>query len=89
MAKFLKPHSDEWFKVLETQNPQQAEQSRQMISLAASKDVCSICGDEESKDYKLEGSQASPGKAISLRLCDDCLQIRKGMHGENFVPFSH
>ena len=89
MANFLKPHTDEWFEALEKQNPAQAAQTKQLISLAGSKDVCSICGDEESKDYKLEGSQAAPGAAVSLRLCNDCLHIRKHVEGENFVPFTH
>ena len=89
MANFLKPHSKEWFEAPEKQNPAQASQTKQIISMAGSDDVCSVCGDEESKDYKLEGSEAAPGIAVSLRLCDDCLGIRKSMHGEKFVPFTH
>ena len=89
MSNFLKPHSKEWFEELEKQNPSQAAQTRQLISMAGSEEVCSVCGDDEANDYKLEGAQATPGTAITLRLCDDCLGIRKTMHGEDFVPFVH
>ncbi|MCH8135181.1 MAG: hypothetical protein IIB77_04285 [Proteobacteria bacterium] len=89
MSNFLRPHSKAWFEELEIQNPNQAAQTKQIISLAGSEEVCSICGDNEANDYKLEGSQATPGMAVTLKLCDDCLNIRKKMHGENFVPFIH
>lgn len=83
MSTILKPHSQEWFSELEKVNPGQAAQTRQIIQMAGSNDVCSICGDEESNDYKLDSEDTN---VSSLRLCDDCLGIRKSMHGENFVP---
>ena len=89
MKNYLKPHSKEWFKALSKQNPSQAEQTSQIISLAGSNDVCSICGDEEAKDYRLESSQSIAGMVVTLKLCDDCLNIRKNMHDENFVPFNN
>lgn len=89
MANFLKPHSKEWFDQLEKLNPAQAAQTKQIINLAGTEDICSICGDEESKDYKLESSEIAPGAVSSLRLCNDCVQIRNNMHGENYVPFTH
>lgn len=89
MSNFLRPHSKEWFEALEKQNPNQAAQTKQIISIAGSEEVCSICGDDDANNYKLEGTQAMPGAAITLRLCDDCLSIRKNMHGECFVPFVH
>lgn len=89
MSNYLKPHSKEWFEALEKQNSTQAEQTKQIISLANSEDVCSICGDDKVKDYKLESSQATSGMIITLRLCDDCLNIRKNSRGEHFVPFVH
>ena len=87
MSNFLRPHSKAWFEELEKQNPNQAAQTKQIISLASSEEVCSICGDDKANDYKLKGSQATPGMVVTLKLCDDCLNIRKKMHGENFVPF--
>ena len=87
MSDFLRPHSKAWFEELEKQNPIQAAQTKRIISLAGNEEVCSVCGDDEAKDYKLEGAQATHGMVVTLRLCDDCLNIRKSMHGEHFVPF--
>lgn len=89
MSNYLKPHTKEWFEALEKQNPIQAAQTSQIISLAGSSDVCSICGDEEAKDYKLESSQSASGMVVTLKLCDDCLTIRKSTENENFVPFNN
>ena len=82
MGSVLKPHSDEWFAELEKTNPSQAAQTRQIIQMAGSSEVCSICGDDVASDYRLDSGGAS---ALSLRLCDDCLGMRKGMYGETFV----
>ena len=87
MPNYLKPHSEEWFEALEKQNPMQFAQTKKVISLAGSTEVCSICGDDPAKDYKLESKQASSGMVVTLKLCEDCLNIRKNMQGENFVPF--
>ena len=89
MSNYLKPHTQEWFEALKKQSPTQAEQTSQIISLAGSSDVCSICGDEEAKDYKLESSQSTTGMVVTLKLCDDCLNIRRSMQNENFVPFNN
>ena len=86
MKDQLKPNTPEWLETLEKQNPAQAAQTKQMISLAGSSAVCSICGDEDSNDYILESEQANSNSVATLRLCDDCLGIRK-MGGENFLPF--
>jgi hypothetical protein len=89
MPNFLKPHSPEWFSALEKINPVQAAQTRQILSLAGRDDACSVCGDEEAADYKLVSEQTTFGVISSLRLCEDCLNIRRGMYGEKFVPFSN
>lgn len=87
MSNYLKPHSPEWFAALEKVNPNQAAQTKQILSLAGRDDVCSICGDDPAEDYKLMSEQMISGVVATLRLCDDCLNIRRNMHGENFVPF--
>jgi hypothetical protein len=87
MPSQLKPNTQEWLDALEKQNPTQAAQTKQMISLAGKSEVCSICGDEESNDYILEGAQEESEIVATLRLCNDCFGIRK-MHGENFLPFN-
>lgn len=79
----LKPHSPAWFAALEKTNPQQAAQTRQILALAKRDDVCSVCGDEPASDYE---RKAKPEQPTTLRLCGDCLTIRKTMHGEDFYP---
>lgn len=59
------------------------------LSLAGRDDVCSICGDDPATDYKLASDQMTPGIIATLRLCDDCLRIRRSMYSENFVPFTN
>jgi hypothetical protein len=66
----LKPHTPEWFAALEKKNPMQAAMTRQVISLAGSDNVCSICGDEEASDYRVETLPDT------IRLCEDCLGIQ-------------
>ncbi len=82
---FLVPHSSEWFAALEEQNPYQATQTRIIVELAGKLDVCSICGDHPASDYKMDEEIPTPGSVATLRLCADCLEIRK-MKGESFVP---
>jgi len=89
MSHYLKPNSSEWFSALEKVNPAQAAQTRQILSLAGREDVCSICGDDPAKDYRLESKQVVSGVLLALRLCDDCLNIRRRIHGENFVPLTY
>lgn len=84
MEKIIKPHSEEWFEELENQNSIQAAQTRQIISLAGSTDVCSICGDEESSDYKLESNQSVSGMVVTLRLCNDCRNKKNNAWREVF-----
>ena len=85
----LKPHTKEWFSALEKTNPGQAAHTRQIISLAGREDVCSICGDVESADYKVASEQALPGTINTLRLCADCVEIRKRLEGEIFHPLTN
>lgn len=89
MSNYLKPHSPEWFAALERVNSIQAAQTTQILALAGRDDVCSICGDDPATDYKLASDQMTPGVVATLRLCDDCLRIRRIMYGENFVLFTN
>lgn len=85
MAPYLKPHTAEWFKALETVNPPQAAHTKHILSLAVRDAVCSICGDESNRDYKLLSEEAAHGPISTMRLCEDCLEIRRTTHNENFV----
>lgn len=89
MSDYLKPHSPEWITALKKTNPRQAALTQAVLAAAGRKDVCSICGDEDSSDYRLAGEQAVPGVVSTLRLCQDCLGIRRSMHHENFVPLAN
>ena len=80
----LTPHTPEWFTALETWNPVQAKMARITIEAAGQVDVCSICGDDPANDYRLAEELRPPGGADTLRLCDDCLEIR-GKSGDHFV----
>lgn len=89
MPDDLKPHTPEWFTALKKTNPRQAAQTEAILAAAGSEDVCSICGDEESTDYRLASEQAGATLVSTLRLCKDCLGIRRSMHRENFVPLAN
>lgn len=89
MSNYLKPHSPEWFAALEKVNVTQAAQTKHILSLAGRDDVCSICGDDPAADYKLVSEQMTTGIVASIRLCEDCLKIRRSMYGEKFVPFTN
>jgi hypothetical protein len=80
----LRPHTPEWFKALEVWNPAQAEHTRTVIRAAGGPDVCSVCGDDPAEDYRLEEAYRPAGGVDTLRLCDDCLKIKRDM-GEPFV----
>lgn len=81
----LRPHTPEWFAALDLWNPPQAAMTRIAIKSAGSPDVCSICGDDPARDYRLEERHRAAGGVDTMRLCDDCLKIRRAM-GEPFVP---
>jgi hypothetical protein len=84
---FLRPHTPEWFAALEVWNPPQAVITKTIIEAAGSPDVCSICGDDRATDCRLEEGHRPPGGVDTLRLCEDCLEIRRNM-GEPFVCLS-
>lgn len=85
MKTYLKPHSPEWFDALDKSNPKQAAQTRQILCAAGRDDVCSVCGDQPALDYTLVSEQAAASDVSTLKLCADCLVIRRDVHGENFV----
>jgi len=81
----LTPHSEEWFRALAAWNPHQAQHSRQIISASGRLDICSVCGDEPARDYRLIGHDIPDGAISTLRLCNDCWRIRKAMYGESLT----
>jgi hypothetical protein len=85
MKKYLRPHSPEWFDALDKSNPKQAAQTRQILSAVGREDVCSVCGDQPALDYTLASEQAAASDVSTLKLCADCLVIRRDVHRENFI----
>ena len=81
---YLTPHTPEWFKALEAANPSQAAMTERIVSLAGKPDVCSVCGDDPAKDYKVVGVKFRANIEATIRLCDSCKEIRSTMHGETF-----
>jgi len=71
------PHSPLWFSMVDRVEPRLGAIARLLIQSTGSDDVCSSCGDP-ADDYRLvNGADAMPG-VPSLRLCTDCVGIRRG-----------
>jgi hypothetical protein len=83
---YVIPHTSEWFKALEALNPAQAAMTKQLIDLAGKAEVCSACGDFPTTDYKVVGVSFAPGVDATIRLCDDCRDIRTETQGESYEP---
>ena len=81
----LVPHTPAWFLALQTRNPAQAAMSWMVTERAGSLEVCSVCGDDPASDYKLDKPGLPADAVTTLRLCDDCLKIRRA-GGELFRP---
>jgi hypothetical protein len=78
----LTPHTSEWFAALAAWNPHQAAHTRSILQQSGSNSVCSVCGDEPVRDYRLVGPGIPDGAICTLRLCNDCWRIRANMHAE-------
>jgi hypothetical protein len=84
---YLIPHTTEWFDALESCNPQQAAMTRQIVDLAGRTDVCPVCGDFPALDYKVVGASFTPQIGATIRLCDDCREIRRSTEVESYIKF--
>lgn len=82
----LQPHTPAWFEALALWDPIQAEMVRAVIAAAGHADVCSVCGDDPARDYRLSGAYRPPAGVDTLRLCDGCLALRQAM-GEPYELF--
>jgi hypothetical protein len=83
--KYLIPHSPERFAAVESWNPAQAAMTKQIIGMSGRNEVCSVCGDAPATDYKVINIQFSPSVGASIRLCDDCKQIRAATQNEKYA----
>lgn len=84
-ALLLTPHTEEWFASLINWNPRQAAQTRLILEKTGSDAVCSVCGDDPVRDYRLVGPGVPDAVVCTLRLCNDCWRIRAEMYGESLA----
>lgn len=82
----IEPHTLYWWSLIDRVEPRIAALSRHAVALGGSIEVCTSCADQPAASYRVvNGAEAMPG-VPSLRLCDDCIGIRRGM-GNILVPF--
>ena len=79
----LVPHSPSWFAALEAWNPQQAAHTRGVLKRLDRDDVCSVCGDDPARDYRVVGQDIPLDAVLTLRLCNDCWGLRGSMYKES------
>lgn len=85
MTTKLIPHTTAWFEAVIAFDPDQAGHTANVIKREGRSDVCGVCGDDPASDVELDPKQAAPGAVTTLRLCNDCLSIRR-INGERFTP---
>lgn len=82
----IEPHTSYWWSVIDRVEPRLGALARKAVSSTGRSEVCSYCGDEPAYRYRMvNGAEAMPG-VPSLRLCNDCLDSRRGM-GNALMPF--
>ena len=85
-ADSLVPHTEEWFAVLNRQNPLQAQLTRMFIEHAGSREVCTFCGDSPAPSFRAAGVTVQRDTVLTAKLCDDCRRIRKAQFDEEYSP---
>jgi hypothetical protein len=78
----LRPNTPAWLVALAEQNPKQAMMTKAIVNAAGREDVCSICGDQPSSDYRYMDATTP---VDSIRLCEDCRDIQAAQ-GAKPVP---
>lgn len=82
----IEPHTAYWWSAVDRVEPRLAALSRLVVASEGSVEVCTSCGDQPASAYRLvNGAETMPG-VPSLRLCEDCIGIRRGM-GNVLMPF--
>ncbi|PXA90877.1 hypothetical protein DMC47_27055 [Nostoc sp. 3335mG] len=82
----IEPHSEHWFGIVDVVNPDVAATARMVVAAAGNNCVCSVCGDDPSRPYRLANGAQTLSGVPSLRLCDDCFNIRSSTP-ELWIPF--
>lgn len=84
MKKQLIPHTSEWFEALLAIDRDKALHTGQIIELTGSPECCGVCGDTPALDYRVDGPSTAEHSEFTMRLCDDCADIRRGL-GERLI----
>ena len=87
MPHYFTPHTPEWFRAQKAFAPAKAAMTQVAVRFGANLNVCSICGDEPAQDYQLIDEFMEDDALATIRLCDDCLRIKKAIHREILVPY--
>jgi len=87
MPLYFKPHTPEWFRALEANDPGKAQISKMAIEFAGHAEVCSLCGDSPAEDYELIDLDMEADAVATIRLCDVCLGIKTQLYKEILIPF--
>jgi hypothetical protein len=74
----IEPHSELWFFIVDRVEPQLGQLARLSIKREQSVEVCSSCGDHPVQDYRIANADDAMPGVPSLRLCSDCVNIRRG-----------
>lgn len=80
----IAPHSELWFQIVDQVEPRLGAIARANILRFGTDKGCSSCGDPADDYLLVNSAEAMPG-VPSLRLCPDCVQIRR-RGGEILVP---
>lgn len=75
--EWIVPHTPLWFSIVDQVEPRLGARARLSIAREQSEEVCSSCGDPANEYRIVNAAEAMPG-VPSLRLCDDCVAIRRG-----------
>jgi hypothetical protein len=85
MSDRIVPHSPAWFEAMSQVDATKAVHTASIVRTASSLDVCGICGDTPASDYELTAIKMPDNSPLTVRLCDDCVAIRRA-DGEDFRP---
>lgn len=82
----IEPHTAHWYNIIDRVEPKLAAISRHAIATEGSVEVCCSCGEQPALDYRLANAAETMPGVPSLRLCSDCIAVRRAMRTE-LIPF--
>jgi len=82
----ITPHTELWFSIIDQVQPSLGIAARYAIRDTGLLEVCSTCGDPAEDYWLVNSAEAMPG-VPSLRLCIECVEVRRA-RGEILKSFS-